>query len=220
MKTTSKTNRFLSFVLAVLLIFYILPISAIANADFGSEDAEESAPLESESTLTSENEAFEVVSLRESNVKHFKTADGTYVAAAYSSPVHYLKDGVWEDIDNRLVENASEFSTNNSRVKFSKKISGNGEIFTLHENNAKITLSLVGAIKKTEGVVVDKENGDDTEKTELGKLMNLENLTSGIIYKDILDGTDVEYVLDGLNIKENIIVKEKKDNYLIRFLLL
>lgn len=37
-------------------------------------------------------------------VKHFRRSDGSYVAAIYSEPVHYEKDGKLLDIDNTLVE--------------------------------------------------------------------------------------------------------------------
>ena len=47
--------------------------------------------------------------------------------------------------------------------------------------------------------------------------MELEKLSSRIIYADVLDGVDVEYVLESQNVKENIIVKEKKDSYAYSF---
>lgn len=80
---------------------------------------------------------------------------------------------------------------------------GNESIFTLHDGNRKITMSLVGAAKKTAGAVTNTapESGD---ATQLQKLMTLNKLTSKILYADILDGVDLEYVRDGGNVKENI----------------
>jgi hypothetical protein len=94
-------------------------------------------------------DAFEVVELREENVKQFRLEDGTYVATQYEKPVHYLdENNMWQNIDNTLTDFGSEIATSNARIKFSKKITGNEVIFTLHENNRKLTLSLDGAIKK------------------------------------------------------------------------
>ena len=45
----------------------------------------------------------------------------------------------------------------------------------------------------------------------------LNNLVSKAIYADIYDGIDIEYILVGNNIKENIIVKEKQDSYTFSF---
>ena len=48
---------------------------------------------------------YEDVSLREAIVKHFRLSDGTYVAAQYAYPVHYVsEEGTLEDIDNSLAE--------------------------------------------------------------------------------------------------------------------
>ena len=210
-------------ILSMLIIFYMVPITVSAKESDG-----ESLPLgeavESTSTVTedkseSENsEIYEVIDLRDANTKHFRLPDGSYVAAHYDYPVHYLDEyGDFEDIDNRLSDSGSEFSTENARVKFIKKITGNGNIFTLHENNAKITMGLVGAEKKTAGVVTSVGNSDDYIEDALGKLMNLENISSTIRYSDILDGVDIEYVVHSLNIKENIIVKERKDSYSYTF---
>ena len=49
--------------------------------------------------------------------------------------------------------------------------------------------------------------------------MTLENLNSTIIYRDVLSGVDVEYVLTANDIKENIIVKEKAEEYTYSFTL-
>ena len=80
-------------------------------------------------------------------------------------------------------------------------------------------MGLVGAEKKTTGVVTSTHNSDDTIESTLGKMTNLENLSSTIVYKDILDGVDIEYIIHSLNIKENIIVKERKESYLYTFTL-
>ena len=101
----------------------------------------------------------------------------------------------------------TKFSTDDKRVKFAKKVTGNGEIFTLHENNTKITFSLNGAKKKTVGTVKELFV-EKTDESELGKLTTLTTLSSVIAYEDILDGVDVEYILDSNDIKENIVVKD------------
>ena len=48
-------------------------------------------------------------------------------------------------------------------------------------------------------------------------MMTLDRLLSRIMYEDILDSVDLEYVVESLNIRENIIVKEKQDSYSYTF---
>lgn len=219
-KTYSPKTRILSLILSFLIVFYLTPASVYAEGLDGDTTVSDNSVSENEENNTYIPEIYEVTELREENVKHFRLADGSYVAAQYNYPVHYTdENGEFEDIDNRLVESGTEFSTNNSRVKFIKKITGNGNIFTLHENDTKITMGLVGAEKKTKGVVTSNHNSDDAIDDALGKMTNLENISSTILYEDILAGVDIEYVVHSLNIKENIIVKEKKDAYSYTFTL-
>ena len=211
----SPKTRILSLVLSFLLIFYLVPISVFAEAieDASTINVES---IEEDQSKTSP-EIYEVVELREANVKHFHLEDGTYVAAHYNAPVHYLdENGVYQDIDNALSESSGGVYGNaNSRIKFSKKITGNESLFTLHDGNTKITFSLSGAKKGTKGVVTNNEDADGD--TELQKLQNLEKLSSSIIYEDILEGVDIQYIVRSLNVKENIIVKEKKESYSFSF---
>lgn len=53
----------------------------------------------------------EVEEFRTENTKHYRHKDGTYTAAVYSEPVHYLNSsGEWQDIDNTLALNNSRKS--------------------------------------------------------------------------------------------------------------
>ena len=223
MKTVKKYSpktKILSLILSFLIIFYLIPTSVFAEGLDNDITVSDNSVSENAGNNTYTPEIYEVTELREDNVKHFRLPDGSYVAAQYNYPVHYTdENGQLIDIDNRLTESGSELSTGNSRVKFVKKVTGNGNIFTIHENNTKITMGLVGAEKKTQGVVASTNNSDDAIEDALGKMTNLEYISSTILYEDILDGVDIEYIIHSLNIKENIIVKEKKDNYSYTFTL-
>ena len=219
MVKTMKTHRFfiksLSMLLAVLMTILVVPLSVYAEI-FDVPQAEVHDDATSGQLV--KPEVYELVDRREENVKHFKLSDGTVTAVMYETPVHYLdSDGEWQDIDNTLADDGSEYATSNSRVKFAKKITGNGVLFTLHENNTKITISLGGANKKVAGRVTNTVTEHGEEATELQKQMTLDKLSSRILYPDILDGVDLEYVVKSGNIKENIIVKEKLDSYSYSF---
>ena len=212
--------RILSMILTLALLISCVPNQVYAMA--GEALAELLEQEEVAETIETPNETkrgvYEVTERREANVKHFALEDGTYTAVMYGSAVHTQDaDGNWQDIDNRLVDSGSEFSTSNARIKFAKKITGNETLFTLHDGNRKITMSLNNATKKTTGAVTNHMTEFDSEATQLQKLMTLDNLSSEILYADILDGVDLQYVVESLNVKENIIVKERKDSYQYTF---
>lgn len=83
-----------------------MALSAILICSHVSAAAQEAnlSPLEGKTT----NEATpmiieEDVSLREESIKHFKLSDGSYTAVIYDTPIHYMQDEKWAEIDNTLV---------------------------------------------------------------------------------------------------------------------
>ena len=130
MKKTLKSFgiKSLAAFLSVLMILTTLPFSTFAISLGDSDDS----PVDY--SLNRLSEAFEVEDLRSEFVKHFRLEDGSYIAAQYDVPVHYLdENGEWQDIDNSLSDIGNEYSTNNAKIKFAKKITGNENVFTLHD---------------------------------------------------------------------------------------
>ena len=223
LKRNNVLIKTLSFVLTVVLVFYVIPSTIYTRAaelfektdgeiDSISGDVSDGTDYSAYTETVLGGRISEATELREETVKQFRLSDGNYVAAQYDYPVHFLdENGEWQDIDNYLYEDASEFSNKSSRIKFAKKITGNSTLFTLQDGSSKITLSLIGAEKGTVGAVLNSE--DAKEDTALQKMLNLENLSSSVRYNEILDGVDLEYVVYSNNVKENIIVKERKEEY-------
>lgn len=208
--------RVIAFILSLLTAFYLVPTSVFAASDKDTVKAE-STTASTDVTSYPEGTLYEVERLREENVKHFHLEDGTYVAAQYDTAVHVQdSEGKWQDINNTLLSSAGGvYATEDARIKFSKKTTGNGTLFTLKDGEYKLSMSLIGASKGVNAIVTN--SADNEQETELNKLMNLEKLSSAIIYEDILSGINLEYVVRSLNVKENIIVKERKDSYSYSF---
>lgn len=226
----NQIKKVVSVVLSLIIVSnFILPLAALdilneVNASDQPESSTANVTIEPKDKTQLQKElddmVYEVKSLREENVKHFRLADGTYQAVVYPEPIHMLNsNGEWEDIDNSLSEQNGEIVTGNARVKFAKKITGNGTIYTLHEKNYKVTVGLNKETKKVEAKYNNTTSTFDENTTRLEKLTTLDNLTSTIVYSDILDGIDIEYVLASNSIKENIIVKQKSDSYTYTFTL-
>ena len=205
-------------VLSILMMLYAVPTNVFAELIDAIDGALENQADEVVAEDTLKKEVFEVIDRREETVKHFRTEDGSFTAVQYNVPVHERdENGEWQDIDNTLSESGSEYATPNAKIKFTKKIPGNEGIFTLHDGNRKITMSLSGARKKVEGQVTNTRTEFPEDATQLQKMMTLDKLSSKILYPDILDGVDLEYVVNSCNIKENIIVKERTDSYSYTF---
>ncbi len=206
---TSFSLKLLAVLLSVAILLVSLPLSAIAfDFDNGTPETDEDM----------EKSVFELKDKRTKNTKTFRLQDGSYYIAQYDSSIHYEdSDGTWQDIDNTLTAVGSEYATSDAKIKFAKKITGNGSIFTLHNGSRKLTLSLNGATDKTQGTITNHTTEFGTDATELQKMTTLDRITSSVKYENILPGTDLEYVVVGTNIKENIIIKEEHDTYSFAF---
>ncbi len=171
-------------------------------------------------------EIVEVTSLREENAKHFRLADGTYEAVVYTHPVHRKdENGVWQDIDNNLSladdGGSQKYRTPDSRLKFTESFKANEELFTLSENGYSISMMLVSNNTSsnlsltTENLQLGTESNstvNNAPKRTVGKSFDsiddaaTINNRSSIVYNGVRVNTAIEYVLQGNDLKENIIV--------------
>lgn len=176
----------------------------------------------------------EIESRREENVKHFILPDGSIEAVIYGNAVHRKDaDGKWKDIDNNLSETyskiSSTYATKDQRVLFSKTFSAGKNVLTLSENGYGIAMSLIQErlhANATDKVVsptlsTTKITNSDS-RADIKTWSSIEearsvNNNSSILYSNIKKNTDLEYILNGNNIKENIIVKDKCDSYIYTF---
>lgn len=207
---TQKCTPLLALFLSlVLLLSGMVPLSyfSFAAAEFS---AEVSAPEAAEEPTA----LYELTELRQADTKYIQMSDGTVRALVYDTAVH-RPDGQegYTEIDNRLSEKGDGVENADARIKFSKKITGNGTLFTLHEGNRKITLSLPGAVKKTPVTVVRDGTDNTKAATKLEELSTLSKAVSSVGYRNILPQTDIEYILQGDNLKENIVVNAPRESY-------
>lgn len=188
---------------------------------------EETNPLETEESIKQEEETKEKQEVkitekteekiigeleekRTLNEKHFLLEDGSILATIYPSNVHYKKEDKLVEINNQLLETEDkeektnenqilENQENEFKIKFAKK-SNKNKLASLTIGNQKIKWSLQNS-NKVEGKVQNQE--EKTNKTKLA------NITSGIMYENILTNVDLEYNLISNQVKENIILKDK-----------
>ncbi len=225
----SKIMKFLSIVLSVLIVVQVLPLSTFAqettetDTSIGEQDTAEGIPAEIE---------YEIESRRTEYTKHFRLTDGTYIAATYNEPVHYKKDGVWQEIDNTLklqeIDGESYYVNTASDEKFMlpRKLGENSikiesssghtiSISPLESNNTSIFKTQLKDVENLQ-TVKSLDSKSEIDEATLSQ-MSLDNKSSGIKYNDIFDGADLEYIVTPSSLKESIVINEKVDNYSYSF---
>lgn len=95
--------------------------------------------------------------------------------------------------------------SNNFKVSFAKG-ENNDQLIDLKSGETGISWSLDGADKK-DFQVEDNSNAIPSNKTD--SPFAVKNNVSAGVYPDVLPGTDLEYVLQGASVKENIVIKDK-----------
>jgi len=241
----SKKLRALAFFLMTLMVFYVIPVNCMQDIVTAlSTDESVSTVEETETSLDEEPYVLgEDLSKREESAKHFRMSDGSYVAVQYAEPVHYLdSDGTYVEYDNTL-----SLSQNTSSGLIGNLQSGNLTTenitaingYKANKSDVSITLansasqSKLTSISKGEysvsiiplslntssKVVVNNTTAKPTlsSKPTIEEASKLYNHTSSVKYTNLFNGADLEYVLSGSKLKENIIVNEKASSYVYSF---
>ena len=171
----------LCVILSILTAIMSLPMTAFA-LDLSDNNTASEIVESSGDVLTAQKDIIEMTDMRTASVKYFRLEDGSYYAAQYDSAVHYQdENGDWQDIDNTLAVSGSEITTSNAKIKFAKKTTGNSSLFTLHDGNRKLTLSLDGAAKKIAGEITNYETEFGEDATKLQKMTTLDKINASVI---------------------------------------
>ena len=105
----TKFLRCVSTLLVVVMLANMVPVQALGNPQaesIGQIDGTEIIEAFPSELLGSDDEAVivgEIADGRTEYSKEFLLSDGLHLATVYPEPVHYMKDGKWEDINNTLV---------------------------------------------------------------------------------------------------------------------
>ncbi len=179
---------------------------------------DESQPLQpvTENAQASEiaGALYEEKSLRSENSKCWRMNNGTMRQIITANALHYCDDnGELCEIDNRLNDGENFFEANNGakKVRLSKSAQS-GELMRIEKGNTE--LSWQYCKKSTDGAGKMKMRRVAAEQTVASAV---EKADSGVIYENVENGVDIEYELCGTGVKENIIVREKRDEYRFDF---
>ena len=218
MKTKKKLTRAITFFLLLLLSIQI-PIATNASGDGISEiTPAEIMPTQSsgDAHIVSED-----TTLRDEYTKHFVLSDGSMLAASYNMPVHYYDDE-WKEIDNTLVSEGKAqdseirgFVNTESGVKYKfAQSSAEAALLEMTADGYSVSWEFVADKNSVPAEVTNPtaESGNSDED-----ILNGNKVISSVKYTNILNDTDIEYILRGNDVKENIVIKAAKDNYTYSF---
>lgn len=216
-----KIINYLSSFLVVTMLTSCLQISVYAKtSQVKSNVSKISVEKPVEKSSKKESEILkEIVEKRGNNTKHFLMDDLTFKAVVYPQAVHYLENGEWKDIDNNLVEDNTEEKgfgnkQNDFKVKFTNKATSK-KLVNIQKGKYGISWNIENA-NETEAKIVKKS--EKNKKLVISEINNpLEKNNSNIEYPNIFKGVDLQYVLNGESLKENIILKERVENISVSF---
>ncbi len=215
---TKLTFKVLSVILCLALIFQFSSLTLNAFAQEINEKHSAGTETSSNENGKFVDEPFEMKEKRGETVKQFRMTDGSVLAVDYGIPVHYeSEEGVYEEYENTLTKVGTNYSTKDGRIGFSQKIADRNSLFALRNHGVSVQLSLIGAKVGTKAQVstLPIEKGTD----EIDRLTAFPQPATKILYQDVFSGVDVEYILFGDSVKENIIVKKRLDTYYFDFIL-
>lgn len=132
-----KPARFISLLLAALLVFFALPAGA---SGLSAGESAESGTMAPEAVISAED-----ISRRGDFEKHYLLSDGSFIAVSYAEAVHYRDaNGEWAEVDNTLTRNASGRITNSYGgfgVSFADSAAANAADGTVSISHGGDTLS-------------------------------------------------------------------------------
>ena len=148
---------------------------------------------------------YEIEDKREIDKKYFKMNDGSIMVTLYGEPVHYMKDGKWEAIDNTLTLNKNNQLENNGasyRVRY-EQTSSTGKMMEIEKDGYLISFGL-----KNETSIKGTSNTKRQIQNE--KSTSLVNLGSSFKYEKVFSEVDIEYITLPTKVKEIITLKTSK----------
>lgn len=153
----------------------------------------------------------EVESERTANSKTFKKSDGTFETVIYNKNVHFNNNGVYENIDNRLVLDSKSNNYTNKNNLYKIQFPD----YLQESNDINLTYDSYSISWSTRNILSTKANVEESISNKSIKDAN--TTTQAMTYYEIAKGVDLEYILDSNTIKENIILKNYIKDYSISF---
>lgn len=239
MKKTTK--KYLSFVLATVMVFLLVSTSttALDVTDNSSADFTENSTPPQDVVIPnpdyvaddSQSKVIEITALRDENVKHFQLPDGTMQAVAFPTAIHEKDaEGKWQPIDSSVslksIRGVDVYTTKNGTTRFASSVTNNSPLFTISENGYVIEVSLENFLSSNlvhttdaarRVVVSSAEPVKTAEWQSVEDAISSVSINSVVRYESVYPYTDIEYTVTKDAVKENIVIKSVEGTTVYKF---
>ena len=182
----------------------VLVLTAFVGADFSTrKDAKAGTGTNTGTAQATVTE--ELTAKRSKFVKQFALSDGSFIAATYSMPIHYKKNGRWKEINTTLVKSGkTKYKTKATdlSIKVSKK-ANKKSVVSLKRGKTSLSIALKGKKLKQ-----SKAKISNPKKTTYTDVLNQNKVT----YKKVLKNTNVSYDIFPEKVQEIVTVSKKQKN--------
>ena len=157
--------------------------------------------------------------------RHYKLNNGTAKSIISAAPSNYFdeSENQWKPIDNSLTEKEFAYESTGGKYKTEITKPEKGKSIKMTASGIAISWEYLGKQSTSEVQAQPFAFEGDTVPTTLEVESAIEGTLqskgSKAVYENADKDTDIEYSLSGDNIKENIIVKEKAEEYRYLFAL-
>jgi len=194
----SRFMKLCSIVLVMILLFNMLPHSALADMLSGedtsltpgrdtagglqdvSETITEDIPIQ-EADIQEAEVVGEVTAKRTEYSKEFRLSNGLHMAVVYPEAVHYEADNGWEEIDNTLTAKADGTIVNTAGVwdiSFPQQLSA-GKYVTVTKDGYTLRFAMGGVLSDSGTAVMRDGNAFSVQnaRTSVAQVQQLDNAT-------------------------------------------
>ena len=209
--------------LIIAMLVVGLPAQALAAEPVTTENISSGVDTPETAEISEDMEVIgEDASRRDAYTKHYVLSDGSRRAVMYSEPVHYEEDGQWKDIDNTLEYEARTGTYKNKDNEFTARFDENpesDELLSLEKDGYTISWNYVQdnsmqrRARPTPKAAKKGRRKDVCD--EAGK--PLKSSGEPLRYEDMDTSCDVEYIVTGNGVKENIILSEPTEQHTFTF---
>ena len=155
--------------------------------------------------------------------RHYILNNGTAKSVISSIPTNYFDEAEqkWKAIDNSLSEKDQCYEANCGKFKTEIFKPEQSKAIKMTSTDFEISWEYLGkqSAANSETMLFTEEIEPTTLNVDSSIKGALQSKGSRVVYENAEKDTDIEYSLSGNNIKENIIVKEKSEDYKYLFAL-
>ena len=232
-----KAKKLIALLLVAVLSLQLLPMPVFSEESESAADAAHEDELVPPDSQQPGMAGFiilgEMTGRRGETEKHFRMNDGSYVAVDYGAPVHFTTDEgkTWEDIDNTLAlsRDDAEFyvTKNGDSIRRFAANTNSDLLFSLSDGAYGLRMGLAESSDNADGgtrsslseaeISYPDEKDRSSEEASVSEQVTPSKLRTDVRYSNVYSGVDFLYELNGYNVKESILVKDRLDSYTFSF---